>query len=78
MLDFITINEQSSIRVDEGKIIYSDPYNINCAPHDADIKATPHKARLTALCGVAYIICRQNNVIFRFYCRYVVYCNRIG
>ena len=42
MLDFITINEQSSIRVDEGKIIYSDPYNINCAPHDADIILITH------------------------------------
>ena len=29
MLDFITINEHSSIRIDEGKIIYSDPYNIS-------------------------------------------------
>ncbi len=37
MLDFITINEHSSIRVDEGKIIYSDPYNISGATHDADI-----------------------------------------
>ena len=43
MLDFITINEQSSISIDEGKIIYSDPYNIKNAAHDADIKATPHK-----------------------------------
>ncbi len=42
MLDFITINEHSSIRVDEGKIIYSDPYNINCAPHDADIILITH------------------------------------
>ena len=78
MLDFITINEQSSIRIDEEKIVYCDPYNISGTPHDVDIKATPHKARLTALCGVAYIICCQNNVIFRFYCRYVVCCNRIG
>ena len=42
MLDFITINEQSSIRVDEGKIIYSDPYNIRNAAHDADIILITH------------------------------------
>lgn len=42
MLDFITINEHSSIRVDEGKIIYSDPYNINGALHDADIILITH------------------------------------
>jgi len=42
MLDFITINEHSSIRVDEGMIIYSDPYNINGAPHDADIILITH------------------------------------
>ena len=41
-LDFITINEQSSIRVDEGKIIYSDPYNIRNAAHDADIILITH------------------------------------
>jgi len=42
MLDFITINEHSSIRIDEGKIIYSDPYNISGAPHDADIILITH------------------------------------
>ena len=42
MLDFITINEHSSIRVDEGKIIYSDPYNIRNAAHDADIILITH------------------------------------
>ena len=42
MLDFITINEQSSIRINEGKIIYSDPYNISGAPHDADIVLITH------------------------------------
>jgi len=26
MLDLITINEHSSIRINEGKVIYSDPY----------------------------------------------------
>jgi len=42
MLDFITINEHSSIRIDEGKIIYSDPYNISGAAHDADIILITH------------------------------------
>ena len=42
MLDFITINEHSSIRIDEGKIIYSDPFNINGEPHDADIILITH------------------------------------
>lgn len=42
MLDYITINEHSSIRIDEGKIIYSDPYNISGNPHDADIILITH------------------------------------
>ncbi len=42
MLDFITINEHSSIRINEGKIIYSDPYNISGATHDADIILITH------------------------------------
>ena len=42
MLDFISINEHSSIRIDEGKIIYSDPFNINGEPHDADIILITH------------------------------------
>ncbi|MBR5684170.1 MAG: MBL fold metallo-hydrolase [Ruminococcus sp.] len=42
MLDFISINEHSSIRIDEEKIIYSDPYNISGTPHDADIVFITH------------------------------------
>ncbi|MBP5361851.1 MAG: MBL fold metallo-hydrolase [Ruminococcus sp.] len=42
MLDFITINEHSSIRIDEEKIIYCDPYNISGASHDADIILITH------------------------------------
>ncbi|WP_295088701.1 MBL fold metallo-hydrolase [Ruminococcus sp.] len=42
MLDFITINEHSSIRINEGKVIYSDPYNINGTSHDADIILITH------------------------------------
>lgn len=42
MLDFITINEHSSIRIDEKKIIYCDPYNISGASHDADIILITH------------------------------------
>ncbi len=42
MLEFITVNEHSSIRIDEGKVIYSDPYNISSAAHDADIILITH------------------------------------
>jgi L-ascorbate metabolism protein UlaG (beta-lactamase superfamily) len=42
MLDYITINEHSSIRIDEGKIIYCDPYNIKDAANDADIILLTH------------------------------------
>ena len=42
MLDFITINEHSSIRIDAGKLIYSDPFNIKSAAHDADIILITH------------------------------------
>lgn len=42
MLDYITVNEHSSIRIDEGKIIYFDPYNISGMPFDADIILITH------------------------------------
>ncbi len=42
MLDFITINTHSSIRIDAGKIIYSDPFKIENEPHDADIILITH------------------------------------
>lgn len=36
MIEKITINTQSSIRIEWDKIIYFDPYKINTAFHDAD------------------------------------------
>ena len=42
MLDFITVNTHSSIRIDEGKIIYIDPFKIPDARHDADIILITH------------------------------------
>lgn len=36
MIDKITINTQSSIRIEWDKIIYFDPYKINTVSHDAD------------------------------------------
>ena len=38
MLDLITINEHSSIRINEGKVIYSDPYRE--LPHRAGAALT--------------------------------------
>lgn len=37
MLEKISVNEQSSIRIDAGKIIYFDSYKIENASHDGDI-----------------------------------------
>lgn len=42
MLDFITVNTHSSIRIDEGKIIYIDPFKMNEESHDADIILITH------------------------------------
>ena len=42
MLDFITINTHSSIRIDEGIIIYCDPFRITEEKHDADIILITH------------------------------------
>lgn len=42
MLDFITVNTHSSIRIDEGKIIYIDPFKITEESHDADIILITH------------------------------------
>ena len=42
MLDFITINTHSSIRIDEGQIIYVDPFKIADEKHDADIILITH------------------------------------
>lgn len=43
MLDFITINTHSSIRINEGKIIYIDPFKISAKTADADIILVTHE-----------------------------------
>lgn len=44
MTDKITVNTQSSIRIDAGKsIIYIDPFGISGNPHDADIVLITHE-----------------------------------
>lgn len=42
MVEKITVNCQSSIRIEDEKIIYFDPYNINEEQHDADLIFITH------------------------------------
>jgi len=42
MLDFITVNTHSSIRISDEKVIYTDPFKIPDVPHDADIILITH------------------------------------
>ncbi|MBR2284885.1 MAG: MBL fold metallo-hydrolase [Ruminococcus sp.] len=42
MLDFITVNTHSSIRIEDKKIIYVDPFRITGESHDADIILITH------------------------------------
>lgn len=42
MLDFIEVNTQSSIRIEDEKIIYADPIKIPSENHDADIILITH------------------------------------
>ena len=42
ILDKITVNEQSSIRVGAEKVLYFDPFGIKGAPHDADVIFITH------------------------------------
>ena len=42
MLDFITVNEHSSIRMEGPKIIYADPFRITDCRNDADIILVTH------------------------------------
>ena len=42
MIDFIEVNTQSSIRIEDEKIIYADPLNIPSECHDADIILITH------------------------------------
>ena len=43
MIEKITVNAQSSIRIDSGKIIYFDPFKITNAANDADIIFITHE-----------------------------------
>lgn len=42
MLDFIDVNTHSSIRIEDEKIIYIDPFKITEESHDADIILVTH------------------------------------
>ena len=42
MLDFITVNTHSSIRINDEKVIYIDPFRITEESHDADIILITH------------------------------------
>lgn len=42
LLDRITVNEQSSIRIAAEKIIYIDPFRLKNEPHDADLIFITH------------------------------------
>lgn len=42
MIDNITVNEQSSIRIDGDRVIYFDPFKIEQTLHDADIIFITH------------------------------------
>ena len=42
MTENITVNEQNSIRIAAGCVIYIDPLNIQDSPHDADIILITH------------------------------------
>lgn len=42
MLDFITVNTHSSIRINDKKVIYIDPFRITDESHDADIILITH------------------------------------
>lgn len=42
-LENITVNTQSSIRIEGTKILYFDPYLIETAPHDADLIFITHE-----------------------------------
>ena len=43
MTEKITVNAQSSIRIDSGKVIYFDPFKITDAKNDADIIFITHE-----------------------------------
>ena len=42
MINNITVNEQSSIRIESGRVLYFDPFRLKTAAHDADIIFITH------------------------------------
>ena len=42
MINNITVNEQSSIRIESGRVLYFDPFRLKTAPHDADVIFITH------------------------------------
>ncbi len=42
-LNHITVNTQSSIRIEGSKILYFDPFQVKASPHDADIIFITHE-----------------------------------
>ena len=42
MLDSISINAHSSIRIASGKVLYFDPFHIAAESHDADVIFVTH------------------------------------
>lgn len=42
MINSITVNEQSSIRIESGAVLRFDPFRIKGAPHDADVIFITH------------------------------------
>ena len=42
LIDRITVNAQSSIRIDSGKVLRFDPFLLKAEPHDADIIFITH------------------------------------
>ena len=42
MLEKITVNAHSSIRIAAEKVIYIDPFQLKCEPHDGDIIFITH------------------------------------
>lgn len=42
-LEHITVNTQSSIRIEGSKMLYFNPYKVNTAVHDADFIFITHE-----------------------------------
>ena len=40
--DHIQVNTQSSIRIEESRVVYFDPFQISAEAHDADVICITH------------------------------------